>query len=85
MLSSNLLDLIFAASPVYILFAAHRLRIFSLLAGKEITADETKREVTPHLFAMAMNNLGMLGEAEALADVLDLSAYRTMIDVGCGF
>ena len=50
-----------------------------------MTADETKREVTPHLFTMAMNNLGMLGEAEALADGLDLSAYRTMIDVGCGF
>ncbi len=31
-----------------------------------------------------MNNLAMLGEAEALAAALDLSGCKTMADVGCG-
>ncbi|GAG02071.1 unnamed protein product, partial [marine sediment metagenome] len=35
-------------------------------------------------FTMAMNNLAMLGEAEALASAVDLSGRKTMADVGCG-
>lgn len=165
MFRDNPLDLIFAPGSISVLFAANRIKIFTLLAEKEMTADEissqtdsvnlyleglldacaaigllrrngnkyinshmsdaylvegrplylgdiievqsieagnweklynlvrkgslskedeTKREVTPHLFTMAMNNLAMLGEAEALASAVDLSGCKTMIDVGCG-
>ena len=40
--------------------------------------------IEPHRFTMAMNNLAMLGEAEALASAVDLSRRKTMVDVGCG-
>jgi predicted O-methyltransferase YrrM len=40
--------------------------------------------VEAHHFTMAMNNLAMLGEAEALASAVDLSGRKTMTDVGCG-
>jgi SAM-dependent methyltransferase len=60
-------------------------RLYSLvISGDTSTGDRTRREVTPELFTMAMNNLGMLGEAEALANAVDLSGCKTMIDVGCG-
>lgn len=165
MFRNTLLDLVFAPWSIYVLFTANRLKIFTLLAEKEMTVDEittssrvqkgpleglldactaigllhrqgnlyrnshvsdaylvegrplylgdivevqsietgnwerlyslvisgdtstgdvTRREVTPELFTMAMNNLGMLGEAEALANAVDLSGCKTMIDVGCG-
>ncbi len=35
-------------------------------------------------FTMAMHALGMLGEAEALEEAVDLSGRRDLIDVGCG-
>jgi len=41
-------------------------------------------EVPPHRFTMAMNNLAMMGEAHALANALDLSGAKEMVDVGCG-
>jgi hypothetical protein len=162
---NTLLDLVFAPWSIYALYTANRLKIFTLLAEKEMTVDEiaalssaqkgpleglldactaigllrrqgnlygnshvsdaylvegrplylgdiievqsietgnwerlyslvisgdtsagggARREVTPELFTMAMNNLGMLGEAEALANAVDLSGCKTMIDVGCG-
>lgn len=60
-------------------------RLYNLVRkGSLSMEDETRREVTPHLFTMAMNNLGMLGEAEALANAVDLSGCKTMINVGCG-
>jgi predicted O-methyltransferase YrrM len=161
----NLLDLVFAPYSIYVLFTANRLRIFTLLAEKEMTVDEiaastgarirpleglldacaalgllrrqkdryknshmsdaylvegrplylgglievqaieagnwqrlydlvmggqrggdqgAEKEVTPELFTEAMNNLGMLGEAEALATAVDLRGCKKMIDVGCG-
>ncbi len=158
-------DLIFSPYSIYVLFTANRLKVFSFLAGKEMTIDEianvtgarirpleglldgcvalgllrrhgeryrnsheseaylvegrplylgdiievqsievgnwerlydlvmgggtcrekeAKAEVTPDLFTKAMNNLGMLGEAEALAGAVDLTDCKTLIDVGCG-
>jgi predicted nicotinamide N-methyase len=35
-------------------------------------------------FSLAMNNIGMLGEAEALADAVDLGDCRKMVDAGGG-
>jgi len=36
------------------------------------------------VFTLAMNDLGVLGEAEALAAAVDLSDRETLLDVGCG-
>ena len=54
-----------------------------------LTADNKKTkkisEADKHAtFIKAMNNLGMLGEAEALVKAVDLSGCRTMVDVGGG-
>lgn len=165
MFKDNPLDLVFAPYSIYVLFAANRLKIFTLLAEGEMTVDEiaastsarirpleglldvcvalgllrrqddryanshmsdaylvegrplylgdiievqsieagywerlydtvlgggkgggegVEREISPELFAKAMNNLGMLGEAAALANLVDLAGCRTMVDVGCG-
>jgi SAM-dependent methyltransferase len=43
-----------------------------------------KRETSAHRFTMAMNNLAMQGEADALAGALDLSKCKNMVDAGCG-
>jgi SAM-dependent methyltransferase len=162
---ANLLDLVFAPWSIYVLFTSNRLKIFTLLAEREMTVDEiaastgarirplealldvcvalgllrkqdnrfanshmsdaylveggplylgdiievqsiearnwerlydiimssdtgggegAKGEASPELFTKAMNNLGMLGEAVALANVVDLTGCKTMVDVGCG-
>jgi SAM-dependent methyltransferase len=36
------------------------------------------------VFTRAMNDLGMLGEADALAAAVDLSGCRSLVDLGCG-
>ena len=41
-------------------------------------------EVNPRLFTLAMNNIGMLGEAEALGNAIDLSGCKRMVDAGGG-
>jgi len=165
LLKDNPLDLVFAPYSIYVLFTANRLKIFTLLAEREMTVDEiaestgarirlleglldvcvalgllrrqdnryansymsnaylvegrplylgdiievqsieagnwerlydlvrgsgkgggegVEREASPELFTRAMNNLGMLGEAAALANEVDLAGCRTMVDVGCG-
>ncbi len=162
---NNLLDLVFAPSASYVLFAANRLKVFTQLAEKERTSDEIaaslnaqkyfveglldacvamgllrrqghlysnsemsdaylvegrpqylgalievqsieiaqwerlydriiggrpgegaqlEKEITAALFTKAMNNLGMMGEADALASAVDLSQCQTLVDVGCG-
>ncbi len=35
-------------------------------------------------FTRAMNDLGMLGEASALASAVDLSGCKTLVELGCG-
>jgi predicted O-methyltransferase YrrM len=161
----NPLELVSAPYSIYVLFTANRLKIFTLLAEREMTVDEIaastgarirpleglldvcvslgllrrqddryanshmsdaylvegrplylgdiievqsieagywerlhdtvlgsgkgggegiEREVSPELFTKAMDNLGMLGEAAALANLVDLAGCRIMVDVGCG-
>lgn len=55
-----------------------------VVSGRSASKDGSKRKVTPHRFTMAMNNLAMLGEAEALASAIDLSGRKELVDVGCG-
>jgi SAM-dependent methyltransferase len=52
--------------------------------GDRPDAAQAEDQVSPHRFTMAMNNLAMVGEADALAHALDLSGARRMADVGCG-
>jgi len=55
-----------------------------VVSGRTASEDRSKRKVSPHRFTLAMNNLGMLGEAEALARAIDLSGRKEMVDIGCG-
>ena len=41
-------------------------------------------DVGSRRFTMAMHALGLLGEAAALAEAVDLSGRRDLVDVGCG-
>jgi len=47
--------------------------LVDLVKGNNIEKKDIKREVSPHRFTMAMNNLAMLGEANALVNSLDLA------------
>ena len=65
--------------------AKHWEGLYNLITEKSpIDEEKTKGEPSPYLFTLAMNNLGMLGEAEALAAAVDLSEHKTLLDVGCG-
>ncbi len=55
------------------------------ICGNEITTQDIPNIRSDHkTFIMAMNNIGNLGEADALKDVVDLSGCKTMIDAGGG-
>ncbi len=41
-------------------------------------------DIGPRRFTMAMHALALLGEAAALAEAVDLSGRRDLIDIGCG-
>jgi len=59
--------------------------LYGLVAGSgDDPSDQHKGEVDPRKFTLAMNNIGMLGEAEALADAVDLGDCGTMVDAGGG-
>ena len=74
----NLLELQFVEG-------SHWAGLYDLvLTGTLPDSGGLEREIDRHGFTMAMNDLGMLGEAEALANAVDLAACRTMADVGCG-
>ena len=47
-------------------------------------SDRSEGESDSRKFTLAMNNIGMLGEAEALADAVDLDDCRKMVDAGGG-
>ena len=47
-------------------------------------SDRSEGEADARKFTLAMNNIGMLGEAEALADAVDLGDCRKMVDAGGG-
>ena len=59
--------------------------LYSLITGSDDgPSDHHKGEGDPRKFTLAMNNIGMLGEAEALADAVDLGDCRKMVDAGGG-
>ncbi len=63
----------------------HWHRLCEIVSGKGARAPEEAGGAEAHrTFIRAMNNLGMLGEAEALAGAVDLSGCREMIDAGGG-
>lgn len=61
-------------------------RLTDMITGRDIgTVDDDARGPDYYrTFLKAMNNLGMLGEAEALRNALDLSGCREMVDAGGG-
>ncbi len=58
--------------------------LYDAVAQKGNVVKEPLLEVGPRRFTLAMNNIAMQGEANALASTLDLSGCGTMADVGCG-
>ncbi len=71
---------------LYRVFAAEAAQWLSLkelvMTGR--SAGHGPVDVGPRRFTMAMHALGMLGEADALAEAVDLSDRRDLIDGGCG-
>jgi len=59
--------------------------LYDLVMGnnEEVLKKEVK-EIPSHRFTMAMNNLAMMGEADALTNAVDLSHAKKMVDAGCG-
>lgn len=47
-------------------------------------APKSTVELEPQRFTLAMNNLAMLGEADALINTVNLADYKKLTDVGCG-
>lgn len=60
-------------------------RLYDLMKkGEDADILGTESETEPHRFTMGMNNLALIGEADALAQSLNLSGVQKMADVGCG-
>jgi len=65
--------------------SARWLGLSDLIGGTCRPGEEESREDPDSwTFIKAMDNLGMLGEAEALKSAVDLSGCRTMVDAGGG-
>lgn len=59
--------------------------LYDLVMGNnEKVIKKEVKEIPSHRFTMAMNNLAMMGEADALTNAVDLSNAKKMVDVGCG-
>ena len=59
--------------------------LLAAVAGEASPETDQATDVAFHkTFIKAMNNLGMLGEAEALQNVVDLDGCQEMVDVGGG-
>lgn len=59
--------------------------LYDIMIGDKDMVHEPRSEELKHkTFIRAMNNLGMLGEAEALENSVDISGCRQMIDAGGG-
>ena len=59
--------------------------LYDVITGCHDEAQRARWDGFSHRrFTLAMHNLAMLGEAEALATAIDLSGRETMVDVGCG-
>ena len=60
-------------------------RLYDLIISSDHdSSDQHQGEVNPRLFTLAMNNIGMLGEAEALDNAIDLGGCKRMVDAGGG-
>jgi 2-polyprenyl-3-methyl-5-hydroxy-6-metoxy-1,4-benzoquinol methylase len=55
-----------------------------VVEGKTLCVEESTDKAKLRTFIKAMNNLGMLGEAEALRNSVDLSGCKQMVDAGGG-
>lgn len=55
-----------------------------ILSSRHISNEKHADEVNYRTFIKAMNNLGMLGEVEALKNSVDLSGCKEMVDAGGG-
>src|SRR5512140_3546671 len=65
--------------------AVRWLRLPEVITGKdEAGGAAASGAVDARRFTLGMHNLAMSGEADALAEAVDLSAGGTMADVGCG-
>ncbi len=65
--------------------APHWHRLHDIVTGEDVHAsEETSGSDAHRTFIRAMNDLGMLGEADALAGAVDLSGRREMVDAGGG-
>lgn len=59
--------------------------LYDLVMNHKVKAPgEPAKKIESQRFTMAMNNLAMIGEAQALANATDLSNAQKMIDAGCG-
>ncbi|MGD2086128.1 MAG: class I SAM-dependent methyltransferase [Candidatus Aminicenantes bacterium] len=59
--------------------------LYDLVMGNnEKVLNKKVKEIPSHRFTMAMNNLAMMGEADALTNAVDLSHAKKMVDAGCG-
>lgn len=60
-------------------------RLYDITTGRDSFRDESSTEdINYRAFIKAMNNLGMMGEAEALKNFVDLSGCKMMVDAGGG-
>jgi predicted nicotinamide N-methyase len=60
-------------------------RLYDIIIGSSHEGeDQDTSEVDYRTFTKAMNNLGMLGEAEALDNSVDLTGCKEMVDAGGG-
>lgn len=60
-------------------------KLYDLIISSDYDpSDQHHVKVNPRLFTLAMNNIGMLGEAEALGNAIDLSDCKRMVDAGGG-
>lgn len=60
-------------------------KLYDLIISSDYDpSDRHHNEVNPRLFTLAMNNIGMLGEAEALGNAIDLGGCKRMVDAGGG-
>jgi SAM-dependent methyltransferase len=65
--------------------AAHWLGLYDTVLGtKQPASHSDETEFGRRRFTLAMHNLAANGEADALANGIDLTGCKTMADVGCG-
>ncbi len=62
----------------------HSVYLHQLITTGSSDANSEELAVEPPLFTRAMNNLGMLGDAAALAQTVDLTGQQQLVDVGGG-